>query len=302
MDSFAQTLLFKPSGSVLLLRNLLVIFICVFFLTNGLNSWLEYHLSPDYTGLISRQQQGGPEKKAKSLEQEAGDSHVIIARNIFGGNPYESTDDEKAEMALEQIPLAENLKHLLLIGTIVKSDAENIAIIEDKKKRTQQMYIKGDQLQGATIKQILRNNVVVNDGKEDKMLSIDYQLRERMEKMSDSVASSADVAQQQQTFSLDKEYVQSAMTNMNSLLQSARIRPFIKNGKPLGFQLSRIRKESLFDRLHLSNGDVILGTQEMEITNPQQMLNLSKELRKKDTVNLRINRGGQDMIFKYNLQ
>lgn len=302
MESLAQTLLFKPSNTVILLRNLIVIFICVFFLSNGLNSWFQYQLEPDYSGRVNRQDPGRTADNSHALEQTAVDTGIIIERNVFGGSPYEPSEEEKKQMALEQIPLAENLKHFLLIGTIIKSDAENIAIIEDKKKRQQQMYVRGDQLEGATIKQILRNNVVVNDGNEDKMLSIDYQLRQRMQKATATVEDEVASDWPQQTFSLDKQYVQTAMSDMNALLQSARIRPFIRNGKPQGFELSRIRKDSLFDRLHLHDGDILLGTEGMDITNPQQILNLSKELKNKDAVKLRLNRKGRDMLFEYNLQ
>ena len=302
MDSFAQTLLFKPSGSVLLLRNLLVIFICVFFLTNGLNSWLEYHLAPDYTGLISRQQQSGPEKKAKNLEQAAGDSQVIIERNIFGGSPYEPSEEEKKEVALEQIPLADDFENLILLGTIIKSDESNIAIIENKKKREQKMYVTGDQIQGATIKKILRNNVVIHDGTEDKMLSIDYQVRKSMQSKTGQPENSVSSEAQQVSFSVDRDYVQTAMSSMNSLLQSARIRPFIQKGKPQGFQLSRIKDGSLFDRLHLQDGDILLGTEDFELTNPQMILNLAEEMKNRDSVQLRIKRKGQNMNIEYNLQ
>ena len=176
-----QAIFLNPPRRLRLVRNLLLLSICVFALSSGLDSWLSYRLEQPPAVQNYRQEPGAPDKVPGSPEQTRGDTDLIIKQNIFGGSPYEPSRDEEKKTALKNIPLARDLDQLLLIGTIITSDAENIAIIEDQRKREQQMYVKGDQVQGAAITRILRNNVIVNDGSNDKMLSIDYQIRKRLQ-------------------------------------------------------------------------------------------------------------------------
>ena len=176
-----QAIFLNPPRRLRLVRNLLLLFICVLFLSNGLNSWFSYRLEPRPSLPVHRQEPGAPDRTPGGSEQTKGHADLIIKQNIFGGSPYEPSREEEKKTALKNIPLARDLEQFLLIGTIIKSDGENIAIIEDQRKREQQMYVKGDQIQGAGITRILRNNVILNDGSSDKMLSIDYQIRKRLQ-------------------------------------------------------------------------------------------------------------------------
>jgi hypothetical protein len=200
-----QTIFLNPSRRLRLVRNLLLLSICVFALSSGLNSWLSYRLEKPPAVRNYRQEPGAPDKVPGRPGQTRGDTDLIIKQNIFGGSPYEPSRDEEKKTALKNIPLARDLKQFLLIGTIITSDAENIAIIENQRKREQQMYVKGDQIQGAAITRILRNNVIVNDGSNDKMLSIDYQIRKRLQQENQKAPQSSAPNRQPRTLAVEEK-------------------------------------------------------------------------------------------------
>ena len=138
----------SPSWRYLLGRNLLLIAVCIYLLLQGLLPWLEYRLEPraslaENTPAVRR---ALDTSRADSGNPGPGlDTDIIVERNIFGGDPREPEGGEKEEedISLEKIPLAQNLQHLELIGTIVGSDRTNWAIIETKKKRRQELYTEG---------------------------------------------------------------------------------------------------------------------------------------------------------------
>ena len=83
--------------------------------------------------------------------------NIVVNRNLF-----------KAEIKEKTIQKADDLKNLevtklklVLWGTVI-GVPHFYAVIEDKKKRSQALYKTGDMVQGAIIKNIFRNMVVLS--------------------------------------------------------------------------------------------------------------------------------------------
>ncbi len=307
MKKLADSLLpVTPSWRYLVGRNLLLIGLCIYLLLQGFLPWLEYRLEPSTS--IARDMstmrrtletsQADPDKPGPAL-----DTDIIVQRNIFGGDPREPEggDKEEEDISLEKIPLAQNLQHLQLIGTIVGSDRTNWAIIENKKKRRQELYTEGEKLNSARIKKILRNNVVVNDGKRDEVMSIDYKIRDMLDSQSSGAAGPEEQAAEPQAVTLDKGYVQESLANVQNIFQQARIMPYMQEGKPIGFQVSNIQGGSFFDELQLQNGDVILSAGGRQISSPQDIMGLASRLQQ-DRIEMTIRRDGEEMSLEYELR
>jgi len=108
--------------------------------------------------------------KSNELETEKFiDYKVIIERDIF------ATTAKVAPPPKPEVKNIEDLKptklSVSLLGTIVSDEKElTRAIIFDRKKRNQDLYRSDDTIQGALIKQILRNKVILNVNGMDEIL------------------------------------------------------------------------------------------------------------------------------------
>ncbi len=298
----------SPTPVYFFLRNLLVLGICLFFLVRSLNIWLGFRLDPRKTHITDNTHQTeviqGREKD--SADEVIPETRVITQRNIFGGSPVQPEEKNGQEQAieLEEIPLAVDLKEFKLIGTMIGSDRENRAVIENTSTQQQGIYVVADQLKHAQIKKILRNNVIVNDGKQDEMLSLDYKVRARLAEgkvLGRSGSASAGEERAEQSYDLSADLMDDALSNINDILQQVRIRPYLSKGKHQGFEIRDIAKGSFFDAVHLQDGDVLLGTARTRLDNPEHLLPMINKFRNKNKIHLRIKRNNREMIIHYNL-
>ena len=146
---------------------------------------------------------------------------------------------------------------------------------------------------------MIQINVIINQGDQDEVLSMDYQTRGMFEnKMSKKDPSPTP----QKTVTLDKDYVQNTLSDVKQVFKQAQIMPYTENGKTKGFKLSNIKKDSLFQKLGIKDGDVIISADNVEINNPNQIQELASKLGNKDSVDLQIKRGNKKITKEYKLK
>lgn len=96
---------------------------------------------------------------------------VIVKRNLFhsqtGNNENNSVDEE------ETIVLKRTELELVLVGTVTGEEDQDRAVIYDKQIKKQNVYYKGDEVQGASIKKILRGKVILHYKGNDEVLDLD---------------------------------------------------------------------------------------------------------------------------------
>ena len=298
----------QPSTSYLVIRKMLVLGLCLFFVAQAVNTWITYssqtppeQLSPK-DGQQSIHSVSLDEKKKPQI-----DVQTIIQRNIFGGSPEDLKGGKEKTSApeLDKLPLAEYLKDFRLLGTIVTSDGTSLAIILNTRSKKQELKSVGDRLNGARITDIVRNNVIVNNGEQDAALSIDYKVRARLEESSSQKPTSSVEAkeeQKQKAVTLDRERIQDALSDLDATLEQSSISPYLEDGVSVGIQVDNIQKDSFLRTLQLQDKDILMHTANLELNTPQGILDLIQELQGSDAVMLSIRRDGQDMILQYQLE
>ncbi|MFW6105897.1 MAG: hypothetical protein ACOC5H_00885, partial [Desulfovermiculus sp.] len=182
------------------------------------------------------------------------------------------------------------------------SSGTSWAIIEDSKSKQQELKKTGDRVKNTRIKDILRNNVIVNDGQQDAALSIDYKVREELQESSVSKSQASSGTEDEQTIVLDREEIAGTRTGINDVLEQARIQPHLDQGVSVGLQISDIQDEGLFHSLQLQNEDILVSTETSDLRTPQGIMDLIQELETEDAVRLNIRRNGQDMTMHYEVQ
>jgi general secretion pathway protein C len=179
-----------------------------------------------------------------------------------------------------------------LVGTAVTDDpSKNFAIIEIQSTRNQGAYREGDRLGEAVIKKILSGQVVIGTNTGDQMLSMEYGAR-----------SESDVHSPPEMARLDRKEVNTTLPEYMQLMREIRVRPHLEGGQPGGFLIYNIEPGSIFARMGLENGDVIMAVNGKPVTKTLQAVDFYKALKKGGTVNLEIKRGETKQELHFTIQ
>lgn len=89
-------------------------------------------------------------------------------------------------------------------------------------------------------------------------------------------------------YEIDPTLVNRFIANAAEAGRGARIFPHVRNGKTVGFRLEAIRKDSVYFKLGLRNGDVIKSINKVDISSPDKALDLFMKLKgvKKFTIEI----------------
>ncbi|MBW2171687.1 MAG: hypothetical protein JRF69_06855 [Deltaproteobacteria bacterium] len=103
---------------------------------------------------------------------------LIMSRNIFGSKttPSDFVEPEDIE-ALEPTTLS-----IALLGTVSGSPRNTYAVIEETDKRKQGLFRVGDNIQGGSIKKILRGKVILSVEDRDEILTMEESAKRSREK------------------------------------------------------------------------------------------------------------------------
>ncbi len=200
--------------------------------------------------------------------------------------------------ALEQTQLK-----LKLWGT-VSGDAQNAyAVIEDLQKKEQNLYRVGDSIQDATVKVILREKVVLGVAGKDEVLAMEEMTQGSSPSPRATAASSRGPrpfpsgAAREQKISIRRSMIDESLKDVNKLMTEIAIRPHED-----GLSLSNIKPNSVFRRMGLRNGDVLVGINGQEIRSVEDAMRLYDGLKSASDLQVQLKRRGRDRSISYNIR
>jgi len=228
---------------------------------------------------------GTPDKVKPELEAFS----VIWERNLFG-----TVEKKEEQRDIDVAELKPTRLNLALLGTVTDTGPGGFAVIEEKDAKRQDLYRVGDTVATAKILRILRGMVVLRVGTQDEILSMeDENLDRRGQEEKGTVPSQASVV------SVNKSEIDSALSDMSKILMEARIRPYFTAGKADGFLVTRIKPDSIFQKMGLENGDVIQGVNSQAIESPDRLLELYRGLKDGSEIVLNLKRRGKEETLRY---
>jgi general secretion pathway protein C len=223
---------------------------------------------------------------------------TILERNIFHSNTQSAAISEKT--IIENIkPTERNLK---LWGTVVGNDpASAYAIIEESgaksRRRQQSLYRRGDIVQGAEIKKILREKVILSaNGNNEILRIVKPQSSGRIQRTRSAYKQRSNRPIRQRR-TLRRSQIQKALGNINTVMSQANIRPHSE-----GFQITRIRPTSIFRRLGLRNGDIITAVDDRPIQSVDDAMGIWQNLTARGETSIRLKRRGRTRIIEYRIR
>jgi general secretion pathway protein C len=243
---------------------------------------------------INRPDPNPPESQTPPLSKY----NAIIERDIFGTK--KSIDATAEKIIIEQIKATE--KNLKLWGTVVGSDPSRAyAIIEEpgtnRRRKNQHLFRHGDIIQGAQIKKILREKVILSvNGNNEILRIVDPQSSGNVRRIKNVPNRQKRQPTRQRRY-LRSSQIQKAIGDIDSLMSQANIRPH-----PEGFIITRIRPSSIFRRMGLRNGDIIMAANNRPINSVDDAMSIWQDLSAGAKTSLKINRRGRTRIFDYRIR
>lgn len=226
---------------------------------------------------------------------------TILQRNIF----HSSTKSAAAAPALKK-DVIENIKpterNLQLWGTVVGNDPGSAyAIIEESgansRRREQSLYRRGDIVQGAEIKKILREKVILSANGVNEILRIAKPQSSGRIRRTKSTYNQRRNQVIRQRRTLRSSQIKKALSNIGNVMSQANIRPHAE-----GFQITRIRPASIFRRLGLRNGDIITAVGDSPIHSVNDAMEIVQDLSNRGETSISLKRRGRPRIISYRIR
>lgn len=151
---------------------LFITLLCVGLVEGGYLA-LEFFLLRDQTGRegVVQEPAAEPVHRVEVTEQKH-DYRIILQRNLFGPLPSAKKAENVEKTSVPVEDLEETSLKIALKGTINGLEESERAIILDKKNKTQKLYQKGDGIQGAFVKEILRGRVILSHNGNDEVIDM----------------------------------------------------------------------------------------------------------------------------------
>jgi len=226
---------------------------------------------------------------AQPTPEAARNWNIIADTKVFGtlGGPAAPA----APAAPPPSPLS-----LTLIGTFVTEGQEPYAIIEDKKKQTQDMFLLEDSIfEQATLKKIYEDRVEIERLGKLEVLRLD-------EFGGTDAPSAGGISSNGDDFVVDEAELDKGLENLPLLLTQARAVPYFKDGRSIGLRLFAIKSGSLYEKIGLKNGDILKSINGNSLADITQALKLFEQLKQERSINLVLEREKQDREFKYTIR
>ena len=224
---------------------------------------------------------------------------AIVERNIFQTATNNGIAPAK-EMIVENIKPSE--RNLKLWGTVVgNGSASAYAIIEEpggnsgRKKQT--LFRRGDFVQGAEIKKILREKIILSATGKNEILHIVKPQSSRPIRANRTAYNRRNRQPIRQKRILRRSQIQKAVTNIDTIMSEANIRPHSE-----GFQITRIRPSSIFRRMGLRNGDIITAVDRRPIYSVSDAVDILRDFTAGRNTSLNLKRRGQTRIIDYRIR
>lgn len=221
---------------------------------------------------------------------------LIVERNLFGSTDKTYAEKVQATGAPEAQPLSALLE---LKGTVAGDSKYAFAVIEEKGRNNKQgLYKIGEKVAGATLLKIQRDKVVVRY--QDKVETLKKRdMAEGPIVPGGPAPAAAPAAPASGTVALNRADIMGSLKDLGTMLSQAQIRPYFTRGLPDGFMVSGIRPGSVYQRMGLTDGDILQEINGRKMKGADDMMELYNNLRSSGRMNLNVQRQGRTETINY---
>ncbi|MEM7402547.1 MAG: type II secretion system protein GspC [Myxococcota bacterium] len=101
------------------------------------------------------------------------------------------------------------------------------------------------------------------------------------------------------SYEIDQGHLDGVLNDLAQVAMDARAVPYIEGGKQAGFKIFSIRPGSIFDKIGLKNGDILVSVNGNRLDNLTVAMGLLEQLRRKKHFTVDVKRGGATRTLDY---
>lgn len=211
---------------------------------------------------------------------------VIADRNLFQTTRLAIADKSAGGNLLP----SEEYTAFDLKGTIAIGQFAGYAIVEEKGTGNQKLYRIGEMIGQARLVRITRNTAVLQSGRRELLMKV----REIAESpQSDRLNRS------ERGMTVSRQQVTESLGDLKSVMSQAVVRPYLVEGASKGFVVTNIVPGSLYQKLGLQNGDVVIDVNNKKLESADDILELVNIMQSGGGVSVNLLRKGQNETIHY---
>ena len=187
---------------------------------------------------------------------------------------------------------------LKLVGTAVTGiPGQSVAVIEDPKSRRQWSFHEGDQAGDILIKSIRRDHIVIDAGNGEKTVKLRGFLAGYENTTIKSAAGRGRVTvpvnrigSRERQVVIDRQTALTTLADPQAALEEVKIMPARYFNRKTGFRIADFGANSIFSKMGLRSGDLVLAIDDREITGPEDAAGVLRRVREDGDVDLTVRR------------
>lgn len=230
-----------------------------------------------------------PTHVAAAQEKKPSDYAVITERNLFKST-LKAVSLNQEGLFSDQEKTDFDLK-----GTVAGPSSYSYVIIEERQNKKQKLLKLGDKIGSRELVKIARNAATFREGEKEMTMKVKETIEGPLLSPSASTAGRTQVL----SMTLNPENIRDRLNNLKALMNQAVIRPFLNQGNQEGFIISNIAPDSLYAKMGLKNGDIIINANNQPIHSAGSLLYLVNSLESGSNISLSIKREGRPQTINY---
>jgi general secretion pathway protein C len=237
----------------------------------------------------SKKNVSSPVIKDNPQPNQLQDYGIITERNLFLST-LKAVSDKQSEGGL--FDSDQKITDFDLKGTVACNSSFGFIFIEERDTHKQKLYRLGDNIGSAKLTKITRNTATLNSGGREITLKVKATLEGPLLPNSPDRATS-------RSMTLSKKMVNENLTDLKSLMKNAVVRPFLSKGVQEGLIISNIAPDSLYEKMGLQNGDIIIDVNNKPMQSADNLLQTVNLIQSGSSIVVNVKRNGKIETINY---
>ena len=217
------------------------------------------------------------------------DYGIITERNLFL-TTLKAVSDKQSEGGL--FDSDQKITDFDLKGTVACNSSFGFIFIEERDTHKQKLYRLGDMIGSAKLIKITRNTATLRSEGREITLKVKATLEGPLLPNSPGSATP-------RSMTLSKKTVNENLSDLKSIMSQAVVRPFLNEGVQEGLIISNIAPNSLYEKMGLQNGDIIIDVNNKRMQSSDNLLQTVNLMQSGSSITLNVKRNGKIETINY---
>ncbi|MFC1853293.1 type II secretion system protein GspC [candidate division CSSED10-310 bacterium] len=233
----------------------------------------------------------------------------ILTRNIFNSKESvqalfshnERSNSRHSLTDTDSVILSATNTDFFLRGTLFTASENSLAVFELSDRQQIMVRTGAEITAGVTLAEVWTDRVIINrNGVKEEM---EFYREEPPGKTSNYKSGTAGIRKRASNkYEIDKDTLSKSLENVNDIISKIALRPNMKDGACIGYEVRRIKEGSIFEDIGLLKGDILQSVNGMDLSNPEDAFRVYKSLIGETSFNIDLLRNGSRTTLNYEIR